>query len=211
MTNCSSYSWTSPYLSQSDPHYPPVLKTCLRDAAPAAITAFGDLGNLKNKTLALFCSQKCPGTLILQTYDLAQNLRQAGSAVIGGFHSPMEREALNILLRGKQPVIICPARSIEGMRLRAEFKRPLEQGQLLFLSPFPKKQKRMIADNAIQRNRFVGALAEAVFVAYAEPNGKMEQLCRCDSRAGMSLMRRKAPGNLDERHALIERIGAGAR
>lgn len=50
----------------------------------------GDLNILNQQSLALFCSVKCPGNLILQTYDLAQRLRKSGVTVIGGFHSPME-------------------------------------------------------------------------------------------------------------------------
>ena len=68
---------------------------------------------------------KCPGDLILQTYDLAQQLRDTGTTVIGGFHTPMERECLTILLRGAQPVIVCPARSIDNLRLPQAFKQPL--------------------------------------------------------------------------------------
>lgn len=90
----------------------------------------------------------------------------------------MEREFLNILLHGKQPVIVCPARSIEGMRLRGEYKQPLADGRLLLLSPFDVKQRRITAEHAVIRNRFVAALADSVFVTYAEPGGKTEKLCR---------------------------------
>lgn len=45
-------------------------------------------------------------------------LRDAGVTVIGEFHSPMEKECLNILLRGSQPIIVCPARSLENMRIK---------------------------------------------------------------------------------------------
>jgi len=37
--------------------------------------------------------------------------------VISGFHTPAEKECLRILLRGAQPIIICPARSIEPIFL----------------------------------------------------------------------------------------------
>jgi predicted AAA+ superfamily ATPase len=46
---------------------------------------------------------------VLRTFALA--LREAGIPVIGGFHAPMEKECLDLLLRGTQPVVICPARS----------------------------------------------------------------------------------------------------
>lgn len=135
----------------------------------------GTLDNLKQKKLAFFCSVKCPGHLILKAHDLSQNLKQAGITVIGGFHSPIERECLTILLRGNQPVIVCPARSLKGMRMKKEFKKPLEEGRLLFLSPFKESKKRNSVETAMERNRFVAALADAVFVAHASPNSKMEK------------------------------------
>jgi len=97
--------------------------------------------------------------------------------VIGGFHSPIERECLTILLRGAQPIIICPARSLSGMRMRAEYKKPLEGGRLLLLSPLKEKQRRNTVETATERNRFVAALADAIFVAHASPNSKMEKFC----------------------------------
>lgn len=48
--------------------------------------------------LVLSCSIKCPGNVILKTYDLAGALCDAGVPVIGGFHAPMEKECLDILL-----------------------------------------------------------------------------------------------------------------
>jgi len=115
-------------IHQGNSGYPSALQEYLGNHAPESIAALGNLDILRRKTLALFCSVKCPGNLILQTYDLAQNLRQAGVTVIGGFHSPMERECLTILLRGTQPIIFCPARSIGRMRIRTEYKKPLEEG-----------------------------------------------------------------------------------
>lgn len=165
-------------LHQGDPGYPSALQRYLGDRAPATLTALGSLDLLSSKTLALFCSIKCPGNLILQTYDLAQNLRQADVAAISGFHSPMERECLTILLRSSNPVIMCVARSIETMRVPSEYKKPLTDRRLLLLSPFAEKQRRPTVQMALYRNQFVTALADQIFVAYAEPFSKTEQLCR---------------------------------
>ena len=64
---------------------------------------------------ALFCSSRCPGDVILKMYDLARAMRDPDVPVIGGFQSPMERECLRLLLRGDQPVVVCPARGIENV------------------------------------------------------------------------------------------------
>jgi hypothetical protein len=90
------------------------------NVAPMQVSAIGNTDILHEKKLAFFCSVRCPGSIIIQTYDCMKALRDAGVTVIGGFHSPMERECLNILLRGTQPAIICPARSLENMRIKPE-------------------------------------------------------------------------------------------
>ncbi|CAN5520347.1 hypothetical protein BH23CHL2_BH23CHL2_05950 [soil metagenome] len=131
---------------------------------------------LNQELLGLFCSGRCPGNLILQTYDLAVALRDAGVAVVSGFHSPMEQECLRLLLRGQQPVVICPARSIVRMRIPGEWREPIESGRLLVVSPFDERHRRPTAKLAGERNRFVAALASRVFVAHASPGGKTEAL-----------------------------------
>jgi len=164
-------------ITRHQAQYPVALAVHLGHHAPANLAALGNLDALQTKPLALFCSRKCPGDLILQTYDLAQHWRDQGVTVIGGFHSPMERECLRILLRSPHPVIICPARGLPR-RIEPEFKRPLTEGRLLLLSAFPDTVKRATEQTAHQRNRVVAALAERIFIAYAEPNSNTEFFCR---------------------------------
>lgn len=164
-------------LKQSSADYPSSLQKYLGRQAPAVLTGLGNLDILKQKKLAFFCSVKCPGHLILKTYDLAQQLKERGITVISGFHSPIERECFRILLRGTQPIIVCPARTLKGMRLKTEYKKPIEDGRLLLLSPFKESKNRNSVETAIERNRFAAALADAIFVAHASPNSKMDKFC----------------------------------
>jgi predicted Rossmann fold nucleotide-binding protein DprA/Smf involved in DNA uptake len=117
-----------------------------------------------------------------------RRLRDEGVTVISGFHSPMEQECLNILLRGKQPVIICPARSIEGMRIKKEYRQPIEAGRLLLLSPFSNKDSRISSRRAEIRNRFAAALADEVLVPYAAPGSRTEALCKELLEKGRTVM-----------------------
>jgi predicted Rossmann fold nucleotide-binding protein DprA/Smf involved in DNA uptake len=166
------------HISEDNPAYPAALNSCLGTAAPASIAAIGNGELLGRPKLALFCSIRCPGSLILRTYDLAQLLRQSDLVVVGGFHTPVERECLKVLLRGPEPVIVCPARAIDGMVIPAEWRRPLAEGRLLVVSGFAQSDQRVTLDTAQVRNRFVGALADGAFVAHAQPGGRTELLCR---------------------------------
>jgi predicted Rossmann fold nucleotide-binding protein DprA/Smf involved in DNA uptake len=145
--------------------------------------------------LALFCSIKCPGSLILQTYDLMKHLRDAGTVVISGFHSPIEKECLRILLRGSQPVIVCPPRTLEGMRIPPEQKQANSDGRVLYLSIFSKSIRRGTVATSVKRNELIAALAEKVFVPYAEPGSKTEQFCKKIIGWGRPLYTLTAPYN----------------
>ncbi|MBW1703084.1 MAG: DNA-processing protein DprA [Deltaproteobacteria bacterium] len=161
-------------LKKNNLNYPSSLNKHMGEDAPKTLFAIGNVDILRHNSTGLFCSQKCPGDLILKTYDLAQIFRHAGVTVIGGFHSPMERECLSILLRGTQPVIFCPAKNINGMLIKKEYKKPLEEGRLLFLSPFEENHRRISVKTSYYRNLFVATLSDVIFVAHAGPSSKTE-------------------------------------
>ena len=183
-------------ISQADDKYPQTLNQFLENRAPKYIFALGNLDMLRQETVALFCSIKCPGNLILKTYDLARQLRDAKTAVISGFHSPMEKECLSLLLRGEQPIIWCLAKRLTPTRLPKEYANALSKGRLLMLSPFGEKTKRADEQTARVRNEFVAALADRVFVAHAAPGGKTEKFCRKVSGWRKPLLTLKDPSNI---------------
>jgi predicted Rossmann fold nucleotide-binding protein DprA/Smf involved in DNA uptake len=142
------------------------------------IQGMGDREILRHRRLGLICSVQCPGSVVIKTFDAIRELRDAGVVVIGGFHSPMEQECLDFLLRGEQPVIICPARGIGRPRLPAPWRKAVDAGRLLVLSPFGDKVVRPTKVHAQRRNEFVAAISAAVFIPYAAPGGKVSQLAR---------------------------------
>ena len=144
---------------------------------PAQLFALGNLDILQLPKTALFCSGRCPGKLILRTYDQAAQWRDAGHCVVSGFHAPVEKECLRILLRGEPPIIICPARGLPK-RIPPDWKKPLADGRLLILSIFPNTKSRITADLAARRNELVAALADDVFVAHATPGGRLQTSLR---------------------------------
>jgi predicted Rossmann fold nucleotide-binding protein DprA/Smf involved in DNA uptake len=162
-------------ITPADACWPVRLSERLGDAAPAELTTLGNLDLLAMPKTALFCSARCPGSAILKAYDQAAQWRDAGRCVISGFHSPVEKECLNILLRGNSPIIICPARGLPR-RIPDEWRTPIEQDHLLILSAFPETETRVTADLARRRNEFVAALADEVWFAHITPGGQAERL-----------------------------------
>jgi predicted Rossmann fold nucleotide-binding protein DprA/Smf involved in DNA uptake len=126
----------------------------------------------------LFCSAQTPGGAILRVHDAARRMRDEGTTVISGFHSPIERECLKILLRGNQPIIICPGRAIDALRIPADCRAAFNAGRVLFLSPFTKRPRRVTKESALRRNEVVAALADEAYVAHVEIGGKTDQIVR---------------------------------
>lgn len=138
----------------------------------------GDTAILDRRMVALLCSAKCPGKLILDTYDLAKQFRDQGVTVISGFHSPMEEECLRILLRSPHPVVWCLARGL-FKRIPSkpvDCRAAVTEGRLLIVSPFKDNVRHVTAKTAMARNRIVADLAAAVVVAHAAPGSKIEAL-----------------------------------
>ena len=167
-------------ITQTDTNYPKRLKDYLKTDSPDTIWIRGDINLLpgRNTSLngdlwALFCSSKCPGEIILKAHDLAQKFKERGIPTIGGYHSPIEQECLRVLLRGAQPILLCPARSIENMRLKQAWKDALAEERLLILSPFENRYDRQTVALANQRNAFVAALADKICIAHAAEDSKI--------------------------------------
>lgn len=168
--------------------FPQTLLAGLGSDAPAELWAAGPIAVFDQPKTGFFCSSQCPGSIILKTLDAITRMRDEGQILIGGFHSVMEWECLGILLRGRQPVIWVPARAIVGMHLKPELVPAFNAGRLLILSPFPHKAKRITAALAEARNRFVGALADRVFVPHAAPNSRTLALCDELRSAGKDIL-----------------------
>lgn len=163
-------------VQRTDAHWPAHLSQRLGAAAPSSLHAVGPVALLRAKKTALFCSARSPGDAILRAHDAARRMRDEGATVISGFHSPIEKECLRILLRGKQPIIVCPARAIYTMRIPTEYRSAFDAGRVLFLSPFSGPLKRVTKDSAARRNEFVAALADEAYIPHVSPSGQTARI-----------------------------------
>lgn len=163
-----------------------------------------DLATLPDRPLlALFCSRRCPGSVILRAYDLAVALRDAGVAVIGGFQTPMEREMLAVLLRGSQPLVVVKGSGAQAA-ITSGGRVHRESARLTVLTPFP-AVKRVTVTTARERNRIVAAHATAVLIAHAAPGGETEALAREVAASGTPLLTLATP---DAANANLIALGA---
>ena len=186
--------WT---LCPTDSNYPARLSDQRRAQDWRQIYGIGNRDILNRSWLGLICSIQCPGSVVIRTFDAIRELRDAGIVVAGGFHSPMERECLDFLLRGGQPVVVCPAKHPTLERLPIAWRSPLDSGRLLLLSPFAGDVRRTTAEHAQTRNEFVAAMSDSVFVPHASPVGQTKFLVVQLLKAGKTVVTISDESNAD--------------
>jgi predicted Rossmann fold nucleotide-binding protein DprA/Smf involved in DNA uptake len=138
----------------------------------------GDKTILTRKCLGLICSVKCPGSVVIKTFDSIRELRDAGVVVACGFHSPIEQQCLEFLMRGEQPVIAVLAKGMGRPRLPIPWAKAIEAGRMLIISPFSEGVRRTTKSSAHTRNQFIIGHATAVLIPHASPGGNAEAIAR---------------------------------
>jgi hypothetical protein len=137
--------------------------------------SIGNLDLLKLPKTAFLCSRKIPAAVVLKCYDWAVQQRDQGHCIISGFHSKIEKDVFHYLLAGKQPVIMALARGMKK-KIDPELKAAVHAGRLLMVTPFAENIKRVSAETAEKRNRFMIDLADEVVIGFASKGGMLERL-----------------------------------
>ncbi|MCD4671795.1 MAG: hypothetical protein K8R77_03940 [Anaerolineaceae bacterium] len=128
--------------------------------------------------LGMFCSNRCPGDLILTAYDWARAVRRRSDlTIVSGFHTVIEKDVLEILLAGTCPIVVVPARSVASMRIPAAWKPHLATDRLRIESPFPASARRITKRNALLRNEYVAGMVDEILIIHASADGHLEQQC----------------------------------
>ncbi len=113
----------------------------------------GNRALLNGEMIGFLAAGKIAPLSILPTLDWAQKIAQESDKVVmSGFSSPLERDVLDFLLKGKCGVVIVLARRMYKT-IPPVWKTPLDEGRLLILSasPAPRQTKEI----ALMRNTFI--------------------------------------------------------
>ena len=140
------------------------------------VAADGNKAVLQHSRIAFFCSRRYPAKAVLPVYQWAKTARENGECIISGFHSPLEQDVLDILLRGKQPLIIAAARTIPH-KYPPAIQNAITAGRLLVISPFADdKTKHTTPAAARRRNSLIATIAKHIVIGYASKTGTLARI-----------------------------------
>jgi predicted Rossmann fold nucleotide-binding protein DprA/Smf involved in DNA uptake len=136
------------------------------------------LGNkeiLKTHKTAFLCSRKVSSETILKSLDWALAQKNQNRCVVSGFHSPIEKDVFNILLKGTQPIILVLARGMK-QRWPSTIRFAVNNDRLLIISPFAKTIKKITRHTAEIRNRYMLNLADDYYIPYIAKGGMLDNI-----------------------------------
>lgn len=123
--------------------------------------------------VAFLSSRKISAADVLKCYEWAEKERNGDRCIVSGFQSPLEKDILKFLLRGKAPLILVLARKLWA-KVPAELTGAVDAGRLLIVSPV--KDARASAATAAARNRWILDHAGSLVLGALDPNGTLAPL-----------------------------------
>ena len=123
--------------------------------------------------VAFLSSRRISPSDVLKCYEWAEKVRDTEQCVISGFQSPLEKDVLKFILRGKMLVILVLARSL-WKTVPEELREPVGQGHLLIVSPVA--AVRASAATAAARNRWILENCDEVVIGSLDPSGSLARL-----------------------------------
>lgn len=136
----------------------------------------GNTSLLDRKKIGYFASSKIATLSVLPTLDWATEVAQHEDvAIVSGFHSKMEREVLDFLLRGKCGIVCVLARSIYK-KIPEKFREAYNSGRVLFIAPFKTSATRTSRHLCQQRNEYVATISDELVFSSLTPRSSLFSL-----------------------------------
>lgn len=142
----------------------------------------GNTSMLYRKKIGYFASSKIASLSVLPTLDWAAEVGQREDvAIVSGFHSKMEREVLDFLLRGKCGIVCVLARSIYK-KIPDKFREAYNAGRILFIAPFKTSATRTSRHLCQQRNEYVASISNELVFSSLTPDSSLYPLMQCKTQ-----------------------------
>lgn len=192
-------------LKRGDAAYPQRLLERLGSEAPGVLYYLGPLSHLNQFTMAVISADSISGLAMMAANQVLFTVREYTMNYIGGWHSVMETEIFRLgLFRKNVRVTLFSAKGLGRETFesflndrfcpplhefpeREEYDRRAREGELLILSVTDPQEGRTHKKNVIARNWTACALADVVFIPFAEQGTKTLAMAERVSRAGIPI------------------------
>lgn len=168
---------------------PPVALESFFDGRPPKLWCAGEQRILNGRLLGIISARDADADLTARSAQLLQQLASLKEvSFIGGWHSPLEKEALRILSDGSAQIVLCVAKSLQRFVPPADIEDRVKQGDALLLTHCSPKAKRISREASLRRNQLVVGLAGAVLVLSAPEGSSSLQLAKAALNCGKSVL-----------------------
>lgn len=134
----------------------------------------GNAGLMGRRKVGFMCSRQVSSMAVLPCYDWATGMLGRDEVVVSGFQSKIEKDVLNFLLQGKQPVILVLARQLYKT-LPQELQAALEEDRLLIIGTAP-EASRVSKSTADARNAYIANIADSIVFGYIREDSDLRPL-----------------------------------
>lgn len=168
-------------LSRSDEHYPRRFVVRLRDQAPPVLYGCGKPELMNRKGLAVVGSRHVDDILLKYTGKVGKLCALAETGIVSGGAKGVDQAAMHGALEAGGTAVGIMGNALERATLQRQNRDWIMAGQLVLTSPFDPGAGFNVG-NAMHRNKFIYALADAALVVNADYrkggtwNGAVEQL-----------------------------------
>lgn len=168
---------------------PPEGVHCFFERKPPKLWCVGDPAILKGRLLGIISARRIDPDLALKASQLITQLASLEDvSFISGWHSPLEEEALRMLLVQPARVIFCLPKSLDKFVPSEDVKDRVRQGRALLLTHCSPRAKRISRDASLRRNHLVVGLARALLVLSAPEGSASLKLARTAINRGKTVL-----------------------
>lgn len=138
----------------------------------------GNYELLKLKKTAFLSSRQYEAEDLKKVKEWANGIIQNNVCVISGFQSRLEREALNVLLEKQNVKIIMVLSRKIFKECPAKYKKAVNDGRLLIISPFKTNSLKPTLQTSTKRNKYIIDNSDEIMVGTISEGGMLDQLTR---------------------------------
>lgn len=158
-------------LSRSDEGYPKIIRKELGHKAPAILFGVGNVDLLRRKGIGFVGSRNCGIDDENATIGYVDNVTNHGYQVVSGAADGVDSIAMQRALNTGSTALGVLGDSLFAACGKAQWRQHLKNESLVLVSPFDPEATFGRGQNAMQRNKYIYLLSEAVVAVSANVKG----------------------------------------